>query len=130
MATTYGKQYIDFDMDFTVHPSHGDLSTVKKSTAISRSIKNLLSTKINERLFQPNIDNGIEILLFENFNRLTSARLQKAIKSTIDKHEPRAVVTNITVKAEEENNAYLVSITYMPDNDVQEANLEVYLERT
>ena len=130
MATTYGKQYVDFDMDFTVHPSHGDLSTVKKSTAISRSIKNLLSTKINERLFQPNIDNGIEILLFENFNRLTSARLQKAIKSTIDKHEPRAVVTNITVKAEEENNAYLVSITYIPNNDVQEANLEVFLERT
>jgi phage baseplate assembly protein W len=130
MATTYGKQYVDFDMDFTVHPSHGDLSTVKKSTAISRSIKNLLSTKINERLFQPNIDNGIEILLFENFNRLTSSRLKKAIKSTIDKYEPRAVVTNITVKAEEENNAYLVSITYVPNNDVQEANLEVYLERT
>ena len=130
MATTYGKQYVDFDMDFTVHPSHGDLSTVKKSTAISRSIKNLLSTKINERLFQPNIDNGIEILLFENFNKLTSSRLKKAIKSTIDKYEPRAVVTNITVKAEEENNAYLVSITYVPNNDVQEANLEVYLERT
>ena len=130
MATTYGKQYVDFDMDFTVHPSHGDLSTVKKSTAISRSIKNLLSTKINERLFQPNVDNGIEILLFENFNRLTSLRLQKAIKSTIDKHEPRAVVTNITAKADEENNAYLVSITYVPNNDPQEANLEVYLERT
>ena len=130
MATTYGKQYVDFDMDFTVHPSHGDLSTVKKSTAISRSIRNLLSTKINERLFQPNIDNGIEILLLENFNRLTSSRLETAIKSTIEKHEPRASVVNITVKAEEENNAYLVSITYVPDNDVQEANLEVFLERT
>ena len=130
MATTYGKQYVDFDMDFTVHPSHGDLSTVKKSTAISRSIRNLLSTKVNERLFQPNIDNGIEVLLFENFNNLTSSRLEKAIKSTIDKYEPRADVINITVKAEEEDNAYLVSITYMPDNDVQEANLEVFLERT
>ena len=130
MATTYGKDYVDFDMDFTKHPSHGDLSTVKKSTAISRSIRNLLSTKINERLFQPNIDNGIEILLFENFNKLTSSRLKEAIKYTIEKYEPRADVTNITVKAEEENNAYLVSITYMPDNDVQEANLEVFLERT
>ena len=130
MATTYGKQYVDFDMDFTVHPSHGDLSTVKKSTAISRSIKNLLSTKINERLFQPNVDNGIDILLFENFNNLTSSRLEESIKYTIDKYEPRAEVTNITVKAEEENNAYLVSITYVPNNDVQEANLEVYLERT
>ena len=130
MATTYGKQYVDFDMDFTVHPSHGDLSTVKKSTAISRSIKNLLSTKINERLFQPNIDNGIEILLFENFNKLTSSRLEEAIKYAIDKYEPRAEVTNITVHANEEENAYEVSITYMPDNDVQEANLEIFLERT
>ena len=130
MATTYGKQYVDFDMDFTVHPSTGDLSTVKKTTAISRSIKNLLSTKINERLFQPGIDNGIEILLFENFNQLTSNRLEQAIKKTIDKHEPRAKVQNITVKADEESNAYLVSITYVPDNDVQEANLEVFLERT
>ena len=130
MATTYGKQYVDFDMDFTVHPSHGDLSTVKKSTAISRSIRNLLSTKVNERLFQPNIDNGIEVLLFENFNSLTSSRLEEAIKYAIDKYEPRAEVINITVKAEEENNAYLVSITYVPNNDVQEANLEIYLERT
>ena len=130
MATTYGKQYVDFDMDFTVHPSTGDLSTVKKSTAINRSIQNLLSTKINERLFQPNTDNGIEILLFENFNRLTSSRLEKAIKHTIERYEPRAQVMNITVKADEESNAYLVSITYVPDNDVQEANLEVFLERT
>ena len=130
MATTYGKQYVDFDMDFTAHPSHGDLSTVKKSTAISRSIRNLLSTKINERLFQPNVDNGIDILLFENFNNLTSSRLEEAIKYAIEKYEPRAEVINITVKAEEENNAYLVSITYVPNNDVQEANLEVYLERT
>ena len=130
MATTYGKQYVDFDMDFTTHPSTGDLSTVKKSTAISRSIRNLLSTKMNERLFQPNVDNGLEILLFENFNSLTSSRLEEAIKYTIDKYEPRAEVTNVTVRANEEENAYEISITYVPDNDVQEANLEVYLERT
>ena len=130
MATTFGKQYIDFDMDFTIHPSTGDLSTVRRSTVINRSIQNLLSTKINERLFQPNTDNGIEILLFENFNRLTTSRLEQAIAKTIEKYEPRAQVLNITVKPDEESNAYLVSITYMPDNDVQEANLEVFLERT
>ena len=129
MATTYGKQYVDFDMDFTVHPSHGDLSTVKKSTAISRSIRNLLSTKMNERLFQPNVDSGLEILLFENFNKLTSSRLEEAITYTINKYEPRAEVINVTVHANQDENAYEINITYMPDNDVQEANLEVYLER-
>ena len=111
-------------------PSTGDLSTVKKSTAINRSIKNLLKTKLNERLFQPNVDNGLEILLFENFNSLTSSRLEEAITYTINKYEPRADVTNVTVRANEEENAYEIQITYVPDNDVQEANLEVYLERT
>jgi len=130
MATTYGKDYVDFDMDFTKHPSHGDLSTIKKSTAISRSIKNLLMTNSNERLFQPDIENGIGILLFENFSKLTTSRLEKAIRYTIEKYEPRATIANITVNANEEENAYEVKITYMPDNDIQETNLEVYLERT
>ena len=130
MATTYGKDYVDFDMDFTKHPAHGDLSTVKKSTAISRSIKNLLSTQANERLFQPDIDNGIGILLFENFSPLTSSRLEKTIKYTIEKYEPRAKIGNITVKAKPEENAYEVIIVYLPDNDIQETTLEVYLERT
>ena len=130
MATTYGKDYVDFDMDFTKHPSHGDLSTIKKSTAISRSIKNLLMTNSNERLFQPDIENGIGILLFENFSKLTTSRLEKAIRYTIEKYEPRATIANITVNANEEENAYEVKITYMPDNDARETNLEVYLERT
>ena len=130
MATTYGKDYVDFDMDFTKHPSHGDLSTVKRSTAISRSIKNLLSTQANERLFQPDMDSGIGILLFENFSKLTSSRLEDAIRYTIEKYEPRARIANITVKAKEEENAYEVIIVYLPDNDIQETTLEVYLERT
>ena len=130
MATTYGKDYVDFDMDFTKHPSHGDLSTVKKSTAISRSIKNLLSTQANERLFQPDMDSGIGILLFENFSKLTTSRLEKTIKHTIEKYEPRAKIANITVKAKEDENAYEVIIIYMPDNDLQETTLEVYLQRT
>ena len=102
MATTYGKDYVDFDMDFTKHPSHGDLSKVKKSTAISRSIRNLLSTQSNERLFQPDVDNGIGMLLFENFSSLTSSRLERAIRFTIEKYEPRAILANITVKAKED----------------------------
>ena len=123
MATTYGKDYVDFDMDFTKHPSTGDLSTVKKSTAISRSIKNLLRTQANERLFQPNIDSGIGILLFENFSKLTSSRLQSAIRSAIETYEPRAIIGNVTVNAKEDENAYEVIITYLPDNDNKETTL-------
>ena len=130
MPITYGKDYKDFDLDFGAHPAHGDLDTVKKTIAINRSIKNIIKVNQFERLFQPTIDGGLGPLLFENFSILTSSRIKSAIEHAISRFEPRANVKNITVKAEPDENGYNVTITYIPDNDVQETNLEVYLERT
>ena len=130
MPTTYGKDYRDFDMDFGAHPAHGDIDTIKKTTAISRSIKNIIRTNRFERLFQPTIEGGLNALLFENFGALTSSRIQSAITHAINRFEPRADVKDITVKAEPDENGYYVSIIYVPDNDIKETNLEVYLERT
>ncbi len=130
MATTYGKEYKDFDMDFAKHPAHGDLLTVKKTTAISRSINNLIKTQMGERLFQPGIEGGLNALLFEPYGALTSSRIVKTIKYAISTYEPRADVKLVTVVADEPNNAYLINIIYIPDNDVKETNIEVYLERT
>ena len=129
MATTYGKDYIDFDLDFGKHPAHGDLLTVKKTTAISRSINNLIRTQAGERLFQPGIEGGLNALLFEPYGALTVSRIKKKITQTINKYEPRANLKMVTVVADEDNNAYLINIIYIPDNDVKETNIEVYLER-
>ena len=130
MPTTYGKDYRDFDMDFGAHPAHGDIDTTKKTTAINRSIKNIIRTNRFERLFQPTIDGGLGALLFENFSALTNSRIKSAIEYAINRFEPRADIKDITVKAEPDENGYNVTIAYIPDNDVQETNLEVYLERT
>ena len=129
MATTYGKDYIDFDLDFDKHPAHGDLLTVKKTAAISRSINNIIKTNAGERLFQPMIEGGLSALMFEPFGVLTTSRIKKAIGYSIKKYEPRAEVKLITVVADEDNNAYLINIIYIPDNDVQETNIDVFLER-
>ena len=129
MATTYGKDYKDFDLDFGKHPAHGDLLTVKKTTAISRSINNLIRIQAGERLFQPGLEGGLNALLFEPFGMLTVSRIKKTITQTINKYEPRANLKMVTVVADEDNNAYLINIIYIPDNDVKETNIEVYLER-
>ncbi|SVD29679.1 uncharacterized protein METZ01_LOCUS382533 [marine metagenome] len=129
MATTYGKDYIDFDLDFGKHPAHGDLLTVKKTVAISRSINNLIRTQAGERLFQPTMEGGLNVLLFEPYGALTTSRIKKTIRYTIGKYEPRADVKLVTVVADEPNNAYLINIIFVPDNDVKETNIEVYLER-
>ena len=130
MATTYGKDYVDFDMDFDKHPAHGDLTQVKKTTAINRSLRNILNMNPGERLFQPDVEGGLGPLLFENFSDLTTSRIESKIRQAIGKFEPRARVQSVKVKPSQEENAYLVNIVYIPDNDIQETNLEVYLERT
>ena len=130
MATTYGKDYVDFDMDFDKHPAHGDLVQVKKNTAIERSLKNILNKNPGERLFQPDIDGGLGTLLFEQFNDLTTSRIESKIRQAIGKFEPRADVQSINVIPNPRENAYQVNIVYIPDNDIQETTLEVYLERT
>ena len=130
MATTYGKDYVDFDMDFDKHPAHGDLLTIKKTKAISRSINNLIRIQAGERLFQPAMEGGLNALLFEPYGVLTTSRIKKTIKHVIGRYEPRADVKLVTVVADEANNAYLINIIFIPDNDVKETNIEVYLERT
>ena len=130
MATTYGKDYVDFDMDFDKHPAHGDLTQVKKSTAINRSLKNILNMNPGERLFQPDVEGGLGPLLFENFNDLTTSRIESKIRQAIGKFEPRADVQSINVIPNPRENAYLVNIVYIPDNDIRETTIEVYLERT
>ena len=129
MATTYGKDYVDFDMDFDKHPAHGDLIQVKKNTAIERALKNIINTNPGERLFQPDVDGGLGPLLFEQFNDLTTSRIESKIRQAIGKFEPRANVQSVNVKPSPNENAYLVNIVYIPDNDIQETNLEVYLDR-
>ena len=129
MATTYGKDYKDFDLDFGKHPAHGDLLTVKKTTAISRSINNIIRTQRGERLFQPGMEGGLNALLFEPYGALTTSRIKKTIKYVVGRYEPRADVKLVTVVADEPNNAYLINIIFVPDNDVIETNIEVYLER-
>ena len=130
MATTYGKDYVDFDMDFDKHPAHGDLVQVKKNTAIERSLKNILNTNPGERLFQPDVEGGLGPLLFENFNDLTTSRIESKIRQAIGKFEPRADVQSINVIPNPRENAYQVNIVYIPDNDIRETTIEVYLERT
>ena len=130
MATTYGKDYVDFDMDFDKHPAHGDLTQVKKTTAINRSLRNILNTDQGERLFQPDIDGGLGPLLFEQFNDLTTSRIESKIRQAIGKFEPRADVQSINVIPNPRENAYQVNIVYIPDNDIRETTIEVYLERT
>jgi predicted component of type VI protein secretion system len=67
--------------------------------------------------------------MFEQFNDLTTSRIESKIRQAIGKFEPRADVQSINVIPNPKENAYQVNIVYIPDNDIRETTIEVYLER-
>ena len=126
---TYTKNFQDIDLDFTAHPVTGDVVTVKDSTSVKRGIKNILLTEEGERLMQPELGSGVRNMLFEQITDINAQRLQTEVLSAIEAWEARAEVITIVVTPEEEHNRYRVAVTFRIINELEEQELELFLQR-
>jgi phage baseplate assembly protein W len=73
---TLQKIYSDLDLSFTRTPGKNDVALSYDEMAVIRALRYLLLTKHYERPFQPNLGSGIEQLLFEPMNPITSSHLK------------------------------------------------------
>jgi hypothetical protein len=121
--------YSDFNTSLATHPVKKDLSLKTDVNAVIQSIKNLLLTNKGERLFQPNVGTNIRQLLFENFTPQTTTLLKQFIAETIDNHEPRAGLLDVTVTPDDDNNTLLVSLIVEVINNQDPVTLNLVLER-
>ena len=126
---TYTKNFKDIDLDFTANPITGDVVTVKDSTSVKRGIKNILLTEEGERLMQPELGSGIRNMLFEQMTDINAQRLETEVLSAIEAWEARAEVITIVVTPEEEHNRYRVAVTFRIINELEEQELELFLQR-
>ena len=115
---TLTKIYSDIDFTFTKKPVTGDVALSYDEKAVTRSIRNLLSTKRYERLFDPLLGSNIDALLFENVSPIISATLEKEILNTIKNHEPRANVTDVNTG---------INVTNLDFNQIK-TNLKTFLQ--
>ena len=121
--------FSDFNTSLITHPIKKDLSLKTDVKAVVQSLKNLLLTDKGERLFQPNIGSNIRQLLFENFTPQTTTLLKQFIAETIDNHEPRANLLDVTVSPDPDNNALAVSLIVEVINNQDPVTLNLVLER-
>jgi len=121
--------YSDFNTSLATHPIKKDLSLKTDVNAVIQSIKNLLLTNKGERLMQPNVGTNIRQLLFENFTPQTTTLLKQFIAETIDNHEPRASLLDVTVSPDDDNNSLLVSLIVEVINNQDPVTLNLVLER-
>lgn len=123
------RKFSDLDLDFTPHPISGDIVPLVDSSAIKRSIRNILFTGLNERLFNPEFGANLKQLLFEPINPGTKQTLILAITNSIKVFEPRASLVDLKVKVSPDENAYEVTIIVSIDNISEVVTYDLFLER-
>jgi phage baseplate assembly protein W len=123
------KKFSDLDLDFTPHPISGDIIPLTDSSAIKRSIRNILFTGMNERLFNPEFGANLRQLLFDPINPGTKQTLILSITNSIKVFEPRATLIDLKVKVSPDENAYEVTIIISIDNISEVVAYDLFLER-
>ena len=121
--------YRDISADFDANAITGDLDPVKDAISVKRGITNILLTSMFERLMQPELGSNLKDVLFEPIDEITTARIEREVRSAIDAWEIRAEVINVFVDPDEEYNRYKVSVTFRPINAVVEEQVDVFLAR-
>lgn len=126
---TVDNKYSDLDLDFTRNPITNDVSLKYDEESVKRSMRNLLLTGRNERLFQPDIDGGIKNLLFENFGSIQIVTLANRIEELLVNNEPRLHEISVDVVGQDDRNTVRVRIYFRVRNLPEVQTLEVNLQR-
>ena len=93
------KSFKDISASFKVNPLTNDLIVIKNTTAIARSLRNLVLTTPGERFFNENLGSQVNNLLFENVDDVTAMSVRTEIISVIENYEPRVKLIRVSVNA-------------------------------
>lgn len=89
--------YKDIDFLLTRNILTNDCNIKTDQSAVSQSIKNIISTSKNEKLFSPQFGGNIYDLLFSEPSRLQIELQKTSLYATLSIYEKRATVTNINI---------------------------------
>ena len=125
------RNFKDVSMSFKINPLNNDLVALKNTTAISRSVRNIIFTTPGEKFFEPTFGSRVSQMLFENMDDITAISIRDEIKNSIDIFEPRVQLTGVRVNPDFDSNQYNAVITYkIIGADIPEQQLEFVLQPT
>ena len=106
------QEFKDISMSFKVNPLNDDLIALKNSSAIARSIRNIVFTRPGEKFFNPNFGSRVSESLFENVDNSSAIVIRDEIRNSIKNFEPRVKLLNVFVRPNSELNEMNVTIEY------------------
>ena len=122
------KEYRDLAFSMFANPMSGDIGKKTGAAAVKGAITAILSTNFGERLFAPDFGTGIRALLFEPMWPRTEQRLKIEVEAALARHEPRAEVLGISVKAQEEQNRYEISVVFTVASEAETQEITTYFD--
>ena len=106
------RKYKDISMSFENNPLNDDLVSLNDTSAIARSIRNIVFTSPGEKFFNPDFGSRISESLFENVDEVSALAIEDEIKSSIINFEPRVNLSFVNVKPNPDDNEMNVTIEY------------------
>ena len=106
------RKFKDISMSFEKNPLNDDLVSLSDTTAIARSIRNIVFTSPGEKFFNPDFGSRISESLFENVDEVSALAIEDEIKSSIVNFEPRVNLLSTIVAPNPDDNEMNVTIEY------------------
>lgn len=106
------QKFKDISMSFQSNPLTFDLIALRDANAIARSVRNIITTRPGEKLFNPDFGTKITDSLFELLDETTADEIKDEIEYSINNFEPRVRYINSIVEPKYDENAFNVKIIY------------------
>ena len=106
------QSFKDISMSFETNPLNEDLIALKNSSAIARSIRNIVFTQPGEKFFNPEFGSRVSESLFEIVDEVSSIAIRDEIRSSIINYEPRVNLLDVLVNPNPDENEMNVTIKY------------------
>ena len=106
------QSFKDISMSFETNPLNDDLIALKNTSAIARSIRNIVFTQPGEKFFNPEFGSRVSESLFEIVDEVSSIAIRDEIRSSIINYEPRVKLLDVIVIPNVDDNEMNVTVKY------------------
>ena len=106
------QKFKDISMSFDTNPLNNDLIGLKDSSAIARSIRNIVFTQPGEKFFEPDFGSRVSESLFEIVDNASAVTIRDEIRSSIINYEPRVKLLDVVVIPNVDDNEMNVTVKY------------------
>lgn len=91
--------------------THNDLATIVNEESILKSLQNIMSTRFNSRLLNPEMNFDLRSYLFENLSESKAYFIGYDISLYLPAYEPRIMIDSINVTANYAEDTYIINLS-------------------